>query len=193
LGNVTFTITNMESVGSLNSLITGNAAAFVVMIDVLDGVYGDPIAGNISGLPAPFNSGEPYANADVAFSTSLIPETANIIGNIANTYTANTTTLNTNWNSMAEQLVREDINLAAAQIDFAELQSNSQPATIGLATNLHSIGTDVSPNGPNTFFTTVANTANQGGQAVIASLREGRNIQALERAGIGVDTQLSAD
>jgi hypothetical protein len=129
----------------------------------------------------------------VAFSTSLIPQTANIIGNIANAYTANATTLNTNWNSMAEQLIREDINLAAAQIDFAELQSNSQPATIGLATNLHSIGTDVSPKGPNTFFTAVANTANQGGQAVIASLREGRNIQALERAGIGVDTQLSAD
>ncbi len=193
LGNVTFTITNMESSGSLNSLITGNTAAFVVMIDVLDGVYGDPIAGNITGLPAPFNSGEPYANADVAFSTSLIPETANIIGNIANAHTANATTLNTNWNSMAEQLIRENINLAAAQIDFAELQGNSQPATIGLATNLHSIGTDVSPNGPNTFFIAVANTANQGGQAVIASLREGRNIQALERAGIGVDTQLSAD
>lgn len=193
LGNVTFTIDNMEVAGSLDDLITGNTAAFVVMIDVLDGVYGDPIAGNISGLPAPFNSGEPYANADVAFSTSLIPETANIIGNIANTYTANASTLNTNWNSMAQQIVRETINLAAAQIDFAEQQGNSQPSTIGLATNLHSIGTDVSPNGPNTFFTAVANTTNQGGQAVIASLREGRNIQALERASIGVDTQLSAD
>jgi len=37
----------------------------------------------------------------------------------------------------------------------------------------------------------VANLSSLSGQSVIASLREGRNIESLQTAGLGVDTQLN--
>ena len=64
---------------------------------------------------------------------------------------------------------------------------------LSIITNFHEIGQDVSPNGQNTFFIAIADTTNIYGQAVIASLREGRNIEALNTAGIELDTQIPID
>jgi hypothetical protein len=62
---------------------------------------------------------------------------------------------------------------------------------MSLATNLHEIGQDVTYKGSAQFFAAVADTSTLTGQAVIASLREGRNIRAFSDAGIGTDSQIS--
>lgn len=192
LSTVTTTLNYLESDGVLDTLTQSGNGAYTVMLATLNGVYGNISTGPITGVPAPFDAGDPYANVDVAFTSSYLPVTANLISSIvaANTTAANT--MNSAFDSMAEQLVRESINANTAKIQINELQSNSMPAMMSIVTSLHDIGADSSSNGPSSLFTAVANLQTQSGQAVVASLREGRNIQALEDAGIGTDTQLPA-
>jgi len=192
LTTVTTGITSLTSQGATAVLTNGANGSYPVMIDTLTGVYGNAESGPISGLPAPFNVGEPFANADVAFSDSLIPVTNSLISNIATNNANISNSLNQNWISMADQLLREDQNFTAAEISIPALLANSKSDIMSLATSLHEIGADVTPQGPADFFNAVANTATQAGQAVVASLREGRNIRTLEDAGIAVDTQLNA-
>ncbi len=54
----------------------------------------------------------------------------------------------------------------------------------GLVSNLHSIGQDTSLGGSAYVLEKLADTSIKGGQAVIAAMREGRNIQRLANAGI---------
>ena len=63
---------------------------------------------------------------------------------------------------------------------------------MSLGGSLHEIGQDVAPGGQAEFFTALADTSNQYGQAIIASFREGRNMAVLNNAGIGTDTQIPA-
>ena len=72
----------------------------------------------------------------------------------------------------------------------ANLIANSVSTALGLASQLHDIGLDVSTGGAAQFFENIANTSTITGQAVIASMREGRNIAVLNAAGIQLDTQL---
>jgi len=63
---------------------------------------------------------------------------------------------------------------------------------MSFTTNLHSYGIEVAPGGANEYLEKVANRSSLSGQSVIGSLREGRNIQSLQSAGIKLDTQLSS-
>ena len=58
-------------------------------------------------------------------------------------------------------------------------------------TNLHDYGVDVNKIGANVFIEAIANTSSLSGQAVVASLREGLNIQRMQESGMVLDTQLS--
>jgi hypothetical protein len=92
---------------------------------------------------------------------------------------------------MAAQLSAETTNLALAQVNFADITGNSRSSVMSLASNLQQIGKDVAPQGQAEFFTAIANTQNIYGQAIESSFREGRNIAALNDAGIGMDSQIS--
>lgn len=109
---------------------------------------------------------------------------------VAGTFMANITELEDLWNGMCDQIILEINSLADAQVDFSTLQSNSKISTMSVAMALHDIGLDVSENGPNDFFTAAA-TDTTGGQAIVGSLKEGRNLEALSTAGVGSDTQLN--
>jgi hypothetical protein len=183
------TIGNLQQQGAFDDLIADPEGAYVVMIDTLNGIYGN-VTGNISGLPAPYNSGEPYSNADVAFNVSFIPTATGILNNILTVYAQEIETLDLSWVSLEQQLVREKTNVASAEVDFGNLAANSKPALMSLATNLHEIATQTENQGPAEFFESVADISTEAGQAIVASLREGRNIKALEDAGIGIDTNL---
>jgi hypothetical protein len=178
------------SQGGFQPLLNNSNGAYTVMSQTLAGSYGDPITGPITGVPAPFNQTEPYANADVAFQT-YIPITQGILSNIANTYVDQITSAGTSYQNMLDQYNREPQNWQLAMLEIDELLGNNRPAVLSLTTGLHEIGLDESPRGSAEFFVAVSNTATSAGQAVIASLREGRNIRNLENAGIGMDTQLS--
>ena len=166
------------------------------MQDTLDGDYTTVISPSPVEITITIPPGLPgagtYGNLDLAFSTGLIPAAANLIANVAANNVSNATSLNSSFNTMAQQLSAETNNLTLAQVSFTDLAANSRSSIMSLASSLHDIGTDVASKGQNDFFTAITDTSNQYGQAIIASFREGRNIKVFDNAGIGSDTQIPA-
>ena len=56
--------------------------------------------------------------------------------------------------------------------------------------SLPDYGVDTEKNGPSQFLEAVADLNTQGGQAIVACLREGRNVAALSAVNVGVDTNI---
>lgn len=179
LANVSPALTIIADQGELVDLVD----IYDVMNNTLAGVYGPPGNVIIPGYGT-------FVDYDSAFSTALIPAANAEISSIAST-SDQTTVLNDSFDSMASHLAMEQENLGYAQVDFAEL-TTSRSAMMSLITNLHSIGTDRSPQGPYEFFLEIANVSTRSGQAVVGAMREGQNISSLENIGIITDTQLSS-
>ena len=99
---------------------------------------------------------------------------------------ANTTA---NFTVISNQLLNEQINLALADIQFANLVPGIQP--FGLVYSLASNGLDVVEGGSAFVLQSVANTATQGGQAIISTMREARNQELLNAAGMQTDILIS--
>ncbi len=156
----------------------GSGGPYEVQIPV--GVYG---SGNYAGNTA-------NAAISNAFSSGLIPVAANLIANIAATNSTLATQANDAFNASASQLATETTNRSLAKIDFANLEANVNSVTMSVVTNLHDIGLDTAEGGSAVFFENVANLNSLYGQAVVSSMREGRNIRRLSDAGILLDTQL---
>lgn len=157
---------------------------YTKMINMLDGDYGNVEVGPIL-LPGDVTV---YNNANDA----LQPLIANVVANIAtfqSSYPSQSTTLNNLWTDLTDRLIMENDNLQQASIDFGQLSTN-RSAVLSLGTTLHAIGSDPDAS---EFFTRIANASSSSGQAIIASLREARNRDAMLAAGLGIDTQLSAD
>ena len=189
-------INAMQAANALYTLTDSTYGVYTVMQNTLNGDYTSvinpsPIEITIT-IPAGLPGEGTYGNLDAAFSTGLIPAAANLIANVAANNASNASTLNTSFTTMAQQLSAETNNLVLAQVEFNDLAANSRSSVMSLASNLHEIGTDVAPKGQNDFFTAIADTSNQYGQAIIASFREGRNIKVFNDAGIGSDTQIPA-
>ena len=193
------TINTMQAANSLYTLTNTTDGVYTVMQDTLNGDYttvidpGPPIDITIT-IPGGFPGAGTYANLDAAFSTGLIPAAANLIANIVANNSSSVTSLNNNFNTMALQLNSEVNNLAAAQVNFNDLAANSRSSLLSFGTSLHQIGADITPPGksPADFFAAIADTSTTAGQAILASFREGRNIDVLNSAGIGSDTQIPA-
>jgi hypothetical protein len=135
---------------------------------------------------------------DAAFA-NLIASANAVINGIVSTYSAQAAMANDAFSATAQQLVLNVDNCIAAGIDIgnvvndpanANLVPNSVSTVLGLASQLHDIGLDVTAGGAAQFFENTANTSTLAGQAVIASMREGRNIAVLNAVGIQLDTQL---
>jgi hypothetical protein len=186
LGTASITINLMQTRGWLSSLTDNTTGLFVQMNKTLAGDYGNaPVV--IPGGPAAGS----YANVDVAFETGLIPNAVSAIANISSMYPGDSNTLVETFTLMSNQLIREPMNLALADVDANTLPANNKTAIMSFATSLHSIGEDATVGGPNDIISSMANASSQSGQAIIASLREGRNITALGDVGISTDTQLN--
>jgi hypothetical protein len=193
------TINYMQAANSLYTLTDSTNGVYVVMQDTLNGDYtvvvnpGPPIEVTIT-IPGGLPGAGTYLSLDDALTTGLIPAAANLIANIVANNASNVTSLNNNFNTMALQLNAEVNNLADAQVDFGDLTANSRSSLLSFGTSLHQIGTDVLPAGqsPADFFEAIVDTGNIYGQAILASFREGRNIEVLNTAGIGSDTQIPA-
>jgi hypothetical protein len=93
---------------------------------------------------------------------------------------------------MAASIVSEDNNLSLASIDIANLPTTGRGPIMSFVQNLPAYGVDTEENGPSQFLETVADLNTQGGQAIVACLREGRNIAALNAVNVGVDTDIPA-
>lgn len=179
--------------------LTGNIGVYTVMANTLSGSYTiDDGMGNFyvdipGGLPGTGNYGPANtANAAIntAFESGLIPAANTAIYTISVNYANIANLVNSAASNIAAELAREKSNQDSAEINFNELSSNSRSSVMSFTASLHDYGVDVGPGGANVFLTNVANTNTLAGQSLISSLREGRNIQALQDIGIQVDTQL---
>jgi hypothetical protein len=136
---------------------------------------------------------------DDAFAANLIPAANLWITNIASNNQTQTTISNQATDAMAQQLLYNQNNSIAAGINIgnvvndlanANLVPNSITSALSLGTRLHDIGTDITEGGAAQFFQATARMNTLAGQAVISSMREGRNIATLNAVGIQLDTQL---
>lgn len=146
-------------------------------------------------------AGGTFSDLDDAFANGLIPAANSAITSINSTNSAIAGNINLAWAAMAQQIQINQDNLSAAGIDIGNIvigdwansnvAANQQSVSLGIGVRLHAIGLDITQGGSAQFFQAVANTSSVSGQAVIASMREGRNIRLFRSGGLGIDTQLS--
>lgn len=195
-GNVnsaTATLTSLTSAGALTTLTSGSNGVYTVMQNTLNGVYGN--VGNVIYIPAGLPGAGDYPDANVAFTgdygntsnianigIGLIPAAYSLIGTIVTNNSSAVANANGNWANIGAQLSLEKTSQAQAQIIFGDLVPNTQPTS--LVTSLGSYGLDTSEGGAAYFFESVAVTSTLGGQAIISSMREARNQNRLQDAGI---------
>ena len=185
LTNVTTTINSMTTAGILGTLtVTYNR-----MQNTVNGDYYDSATGNIV-IPAGPGAGT-YGNVDSALS-ALISDASNTVSGIQSSYPAQSANLNTNFTNMASSLSTENTNLSLASIDIPNLLTTGRGPIMSFVQSLPNYGVNTQKNGPSQFLETVADLNTQGGQAIVACLREGRNIAALNAVNVGVDTNIPA-
>jgi hypothetical protein len=179
LTNVTATISSMTTAGILNTLII----IYTRMQNTVDGVYDS----HDSVVIPPGPGAGTYDNADDAL-TALIGVAAAEVTAIESAYPTQSSVLNSNFISMAANLNTENINLSLASIDIANLDPNGRGPIMSLVQNLPDYGINTEQNGPAQVLESVADLTTQGGQAIVACLREGKNVSVLDAAGAGQDT-----
>ena len=209
---VTEVLTELADLGALDPLTANGGSSgsvtnglYTLMSYALIGAYSN--AGNVGDTTTIPNTTyytgpQVFGNVELAVSTAgtgLIARANSWISNIAANNASLASQANQATDACAQQLVLNVDNCIAAGIDIgnvvndpanANLIANSVSTALGLASQLHDIGLDVSTGGAAQFFENIANTSTITGQAVIASMREGRNIAVLNAAGIQLDTQL---
>lgn len=209
---VTDVMTELDTLGQLLPLTANGGSSgsvdngiYTLMDFALTGIYSD--SGNVANstvIPnTTFYAGpQTFGSVDLAFATAgtgLIAVANSLISNIAANNANLVSLANDATTACAQQLTLNVTNCIAAGIDIgnvvndpanANLISNSVSTVLGLTSQLHDIGLDVTVGGAAQFFENIANTTNLTGQAVIASMREGRNIAVLNAVGIVLDTQL---
>lgn len=202
---VTQVVTTLDDLGALNRLtantglpLSGLNGIYTQMSYCLANAYG---TGPITIPATSYWSGGVFVDFDDAFANGLIPAANTAITNISVTYSNLATQSNDATNAMANQLLINQDNLILAGVDVANviigdfananIVANQVTTSLSLTTRLHDIGLDVSEGGAAQFFEQIADTSTVTGQAVIASMREGRNIAVLNAVGIELDTQLN--
>jgi hypothetical protein len=152
------------------------------MANVVNGDYGDPVAGPVIIPTGPYAN--TYANANAAFGNALIPGAQSEISNVIIAYPTQVTTLNQDWTAMADQLVLEQTQQANANLNFSDLVGNSKNSIYGLVFSLPSYGLDTATGQVTALLEAVADESTLAGQSIIAGLRQAKNQQVLSAAGI---------
>jgi hypothetical protein len=107
-------------------------------------------------------------------------------------YPAQTTELNTIWNNMAAQVPRERAQQAQIGLNYANFQANDRNSIYGFIFSLPDYGLQSEVGGMAWFVEAMADIGTQAGQAIIASLRQGRNNVLLGNSGIYTNTKIPA-
>lgn len=187
MGNV------ITALGNLSGALSALTGIYDIMLEVVDGVYGDPETGPITGLPSPYDTGEPYANADVILTTVLIPAAQTEITSIQSSNLTDTASLNESFTAIGTQLAQEYYFQKAATIDVNQLSGNSQASIQTLIFALPAYGKDTTLGGVAQYLEDVADVDTPGGQAIVATLREGRNRTVLNESGLNGSVNISSD
>lgn len=178
------------------------AQIYLVMKNVVSGVFGDPVAGPViipSGLPGtgtytgipptppgpddfePEDTG--VTPAEQAFQV-LVPLAEPAIVSAASVMGPDTVTLNSAFVDMASHVIQEPVFQANAVIDFDDLVAGDQASVMSLVTSFTGLGTDIAVGQAAQFFESIADINSTAGQAIIGAMREGRNQDQLNEVGI---------
>ena len=182
--------------------LTNLAQIYLVMKNVVSGVYGDPLVGPViipSGLPGArtYNGIPPtpgptpedppddpgISPAEEAFEV-LVPLAQTAITTASTAMGTDTTALNNAFVGMATHVTQEPVNQAKAAINFDDLTAGDQTSVLALITSFTSLGTDIAVGQAAQFFEDIADINTATGQAIIGAMREGRNQVQLADAGI---------
>jgi hypothetical protein len=178
LTTVTSTISAQLTAGTLTTLNT----IYSRMVSVVTSAYGTPPTITIPAGPAAGT----YATYDLALA-ALITAADAAIGTAIVTMGTATTTLNTAWTEMVQHSVNEPVFQAKASINYATLTAGAQLPITAFIPALAGYGQDTQVGMSAQFLESIANTANQYGQAMVGALREGRNTAGLNSVNLKID------
>ena len=181
LTTVTTTITAQLTAGTLTTLND----IYSRMKNVVTSVYGVPPtitipAGSAAGV---------YATYDLALA-ALITAADTAIGTTIVAMGTATTTLNTAWTEMVQHSANEPVFQAKASINYATLTAGAQLPITAFIPALAGYGQDTQVGMSAQFLESIANTANQYGQAMVGALREGRNTAGINAVGLKADNDV---
>lgn len=192
LGTATGAVHTSALANTMIELATMNLAnltsTYTTMSEIVAGDYGDPVLGPVT-IPSGAYANT-YANADVAFSTALIPGAQSEISAAVVAFPAQVTVLNTNWIAMSNQLTLEQNQQINAGLDFANITPNDRTSVYAFISGLPQFGLDTQTGQVTFFLESVAETSSFTGQSIVASLRQAKNQQALAQAGIQTNTDV---
>jgi len=203
ISNTANILGNMTSSGDFDALTNGTNGVYTIMENCIAGNYTtftpgvDPDPGSYTvtippGLPGagtygPANTAsEAQANA---FSSGLNPAMVSTVGTIVAAHPTDVANTTGYFNIIGNQLQAQNINLGLAGVSFANLLAGQTPWS--LVYNLASNGLDIVEGGSAYVLQSVANVNTQGGQAIISTMRESRNQDRLNQAGIQTDIIVS--
>ena len=199
LANTTAILNTMTSEGDFVALTNGTTGVYTVMEDTAAGDYtavdpSDPLIFVTTipfGLPGTgtYTANTSSASIANAFSNGLNPAMVSTVSSIVSANPDQVAETTANFTVICNQLLTEQTNLALADVQFANLVPGIQP--FGLVYSLASNGLDVVEGGTAFVLQSVANTATQGGQAIISTMREARNQELLNVAGMQTDILIS--
>jgi hypothetical protein len=181
LTTVTSTISAQLTAGTLTALNT----IYSQMVSVVTSAYGAPPTVTIPSGPA----AGVYATYDAALAALITAADAAIGTAIVAMGTA-TTTLNTAWTEMVKHSANEATFQAKASINYSTLTAGAQLPITAFIPALAGYGQDTQTGMAAQFLESIANTANQYGQAMVGALREGRNTAGLNAIGVKPDNDV---
>ena len=198
LANTTAILNSMTSEGDFAALTNGTTGVYTVMESTAAGAFtvedlssGDFVTTIPPGLPGTgtYTANTSSASIGNAFSSGLNPAMISTVNSIVSANPDQVAETTANFTLICNQLLTEKVNLALADVQFANLVPGIQP--FGLVYSLASNGLDVVEGGTAFVLQSVANTATQGGQAIISTMREARNQEILNAAGTQTDILIS--
>ena len=192
-------LAEMESAGELTA-ITGSQGVYDTINKFCAGDFGPEGTGDPPGapftvtIPVGYLGAGTYTNAtstgarEDAWINGIVPAVRTVLASYkTNTRVQQIMANSERWN---QQLAREYLN--QQRIDNEDLTAvrASQDVAINLALNLPNLGTDTAEGGTAELLERIVDFSSLGGQAIIASMREGRNLQRLADANIQQDAPI---
>jgi hypothetical protein len=179
LTTVTSTISTQFTSGNLGALNT----IYSQMVEVVTSGYGIPPTITIPSGPA----AGVYLTYNAALA-ALITAADAAVGTAISAMGATTTaTLNTAWTAMTTHSANEETFQALASIDYATLTAGAQLPITAFIPALAGYGQETQTGMAAQFLESIANTANQYGQAMVGALREGRNTAGINAVNLKLD------
>ena len=166
-------------------------SVYATMLDVVNGVY-DDFMGNVI-IPSGTPGAGTYSSRDAAISTGLIPVAQTEIGNLIVDYPTQTTTMNTDWTGLCDQVITEQALQQKASIVFANLTANDKTSVYGLIYGLPQYGLDDTIGGKAEFMEEAADINTFTGQCIVAAMREGRNQVVLGASAVVSNSNIPAE